>query len=173
MLWRLTYSVPTSFLHRCRRWCTISLCPPQNLDLLSFTNPLIFFHALVSIIYFCNLNTQQTFVLMKTSWRRLEEVFCLHLQKTSSRRLDQDEYIRLRYTSSKEVLIKTNIFFLVMRLQDAFKTFSGRLQGVFKTSCQNGFKTFSRHLQAVLQKRLQDFFNMPSRHLQEVFPWRL
>ena len=46
---------------------------------------------------------QQTFVLMKTSSRRLEDVFRLRLQKTSSRRLDQDEYIHLTDTSSEDV----------------------------------------------------------------------
>ena len=42
---------------------------------------------------------------MKTSWRRLEDVFCLRLQKASSRRL-------------QDVLIKTNTFGLVIIIQD-------------------------------------------------------
>ena len=76
--------------------------------------------------------TQQTFVSMKTSWRRLsssssEDVLiktnmfalALRLQKTSSRRLGQDQYIRLVHTSSR-------------RLQDIFKTFWRRFEGVFK-----------------------------------------
>ena len=78
--------------------------------------------------------TQQTFVLMKTPWRRLEDVFRLRLQKTSSRRL-------------QDVLVKTNIFVLSIRLQDVFKTFSRRLQDIFKTSSrrlQDIFKTSSR-----------------------------
>ena len=94
--------------------------------------------------------SQQTFVLMKTSWRRLEDVLiktnmfalALRLQKTSSRRL-------------QDVLVKTNIFVLVICLQDVFKTFSRRLQDVlktssrclediFKTSCKDIFKMFSR-----------------------------
>ena len=78
--------------------------------------------------------SQQTFVLMKTSWRRLEDLFRLRLQKTSSRRL-------------QDVLIKTNMFALALRLQKTswsrpiylswpyvFKTSSRRLQDVFKTS---------------------------------------
>ena len=65
--------------------------------------------------------SQQTFVLMKTSWRRLEDVFRLRLQKTSSRRLGQDQYIRLGKTSSRH-------------LQDVFKTSSRRFENVFKTS---------------------------------------
>ena len=92
-----------------------------------------------------NHRSQQTFVLMKTSWRRLEDDFRLRFQKTSSRRL-------------QEVLIKTNIFVLVIHLQDVFKT---SCQDVFKTSSrylQDVFKTFSRHLQDVLQRCLQDAF---------------
>ena len=69
--------------------------------------------------------SQQTFVLMKTSWRRLEDVFGLRLQKTSSRCLDQDQYTRLGHASSR-------------RLQDVFKTSSRRLQkrlqDIFKKS---------------------------------------
>ena len=68
---------------------------------------------------------------MKASWRRVEDVFRLCLQKTSSRRLHQDEYIRFTHTSSEKVLIKTNIFVLVVRLQYVFKTFSRCLQDVF------------------------------------------
>ena len=65
---------------------------------------------------------------------------------------------RISSSSSEDVLIKTNIFVLAIRLQD-----------VFKTSCQDVFKTFSRRLQDVLQKRLQDVFKTSSRHLQDVF----
>ena len=121
------------------------------------------------------LITQQTFVLMKMSWRLLEDVFRLRLQKTSSRRLDQDEYVRLSLTSSRrlqDVLVKTNIFVLVIRLQDVFKTssrplaktFSRRFQGVFKTSCKNVFKTSSRRL----EKRLQDIFKTSARRLTKI-----
>ena len=71
----------------------------------------------------------------------------IRLQKTSSRRLDQDEYVCLSLTSSEDVLGKTNIFVLVIPLQD-----------VFKTSCKNVFKTFWRRLQDVCQIYLQDVF---------------
>ena len=57
----------------------------------------------------------------------------------------------------QDVLIKTNIFALVIRLQD-----------IFKTSCQDVFKSFSRRLQGVLQKRLQDIFKTSSICLQDV-----
>ena len=96
--------------------------------------------------------TQQTFVLMKTS----------------SKPLDQDELIRLSHTSSRrlhDVSIKTTIFVLAIRLQDVLQTFSRvfktSCQDVFKTPCINFFKTSSRHL--------QDVFKASSRHLQDVF----
>ena len=63
--------------------------------------------------------TQQTFVSVKTSWRRLSSSSSEDVLKTSSRRLDQDKYIRLVHTSSR-------------RLQDIFKTFWRRFEGVFK-----------------------------------------
>ena len=81
------------------------------------------------------VTTQQTFVLMKTSF-----VFVFR------RRLDQDEYICLSHTSSKDVLVKTSIFVLAIRLRDVFKTFSRRLQDIFKRSCQDVLKTSSRPL---------------------------
>ena len=112
---------------------------------------------------------QQTFVLMKTSWRRLDGVFRLWFQKVSSRRL-------------QNVLIKKNVFSLVIRLQKTSSrrlsqdqyirlgyTSSRRFQDVFKTSCQDVFKTFSRRLQDVLQKRLQDIFKTSSRRFEDVF----
>ena len=66
----------------------------------------------------------------------------------------------------QDILVKTNIFVLAIHLQDAFKTFTRRLQDVFKTSCQvvfkkvckNVFKTSSRHLQDDLQRYLLDVF---------------
>ena len=91
-------------------------------------------------------------ILTRLSSSSLEDVL-----KTSSRRLDQDEYIRLSHTSSEDVLVKTNIFFLTMRLQSVFKTSSRGLQYVFKTSCKNVFKTSSR--------RLLDVSNTTSRRL--------
>ena len=100
--------------------------------------------------------SQQTFVLMKTSWRRLEDVFHLCLQKTSSRHFDQDEYVHLSLTSSEDVF-KT----FWRRLQDVFKTSSRLLQGVFKTSSrrfEDVIKMSSRHLPNFLQRYLQDVF---------------
>ena len=74
----------------------------------------------------------------------------------------------------QDVLIKTNMFALVLRLQKTSSrrlgqdqyirlgyTSSRRLQDVFKTSSRRLAKTSSR--------RLQDVLKMSSRHLQDVF----
>ena len=123
------------------------------------------------LIIYNSILTQQTFVLMKTSWRRLEDVLRLCLQKTSWRRLHQDEYIRLTHTSSEDVLIKTNILVLVIRLQDVFKTFSRRLQDVLQKRLQDIFKTSSRRFQDVFKtssRLIQDVLKTSSRRLQDV-----
>ena len=72
-----------------------------------------------------------------------------HPSKHSSWGLDEDEYIliniRLQKTSStrlQDVLVKTNIFVLSIRLQDVFKTSSKRLQGVSQIRLEDIFKTF-------------------------------
>ena len=85
--------------------------------------------------------TQQTFVLMKTSWRRLE------VTHTSSEDAFKTSSRRLAKTSSRY-------------LEDTFKTFSKGLQDVFKTSSRRLTKTFSR--------RLQNDFKTSSRRLHWV-----
>ena len=101
--------------------------------------------------------TQQTFVLMKTSWRRLWSSSSEDVFKTSTRHL-QD----VLKTSSR-------------RLQDIFKTSSRLLQDVFKTSSrrlQDFFKTSSRHLQDLFKtysRCFENVFKTSSRHLQDVF----
>ena len=62
LLCRLTYYVPTDYLHSGRRWWTVSLCSPHNLHLSYSTNPLIFFHTLVSIICSSNANNDYNFL---------------------------------------------------------------------------------------------------------------
>ena len=100
----------------------------------------------------------------------------MRLQKTSSRRF-------------QNVLIKTNIFVLVIRLQVAFKMFSRRvaktssrrLEDMFKTSWQVVLKTCSRrldkspwrYLQDVLASRLEDVFKTSSRRLGKMFSRRI
>ena len=99
--------------------------------------------------------SQQTFLLMKMSLRRLY----------------QDEYIRLSHTPSEDVLIKTNILVLVIRFPKIFKTYCKSvfktslrcledvlkislryLEEIFKTSSIRLGKTFSKHLQDVPSK---------------------
>ena len=95
--------------------------------------------------------------VLKTSWRRLSSL------------------------SSEDVLIKTNMFALALRLQktssrrlaktssrhlqDVLKMFWRRLQDVLKTSSRRLVKMSSRRL----QKRLQDIFKTFWRCLQDVF----
>ena len=62
LLCRLTCCVPTSVLHPDRRRCTVSLCSPPYLHLSHSSNPLIFFHALVSIICSGNANIDDVFL---------------------------------------------------------------------------------------------------------------
>ena len=76
-----------------------------------------------------------------------EDVFRLHL----------DKFVRLSLTSSLDVLVKTNIFVLAIRLEDVFKN-------VLKTSSRRLAKMSSRRL----EKRLQDVLKTFSRHLQDV-----
>ena len=95
--------------------------------------------------------------VFKTSWSRpkyslYSYVFRRHLQ---------------------DVIVKINIFILVIHLQDVFNT---SCKNVFKTSCQDVFKTFSnvfktssRHLAKTSSRHVQNVFKTSSRHLQDVF----
>ena len=125
--------------------------------------------------------SQQTFILMKTSWRRPENAFRLledvliktniftlliRFQKTSSRRLDQDQYIRLGHTFSRNtegVFITSSRplqYILPKKYYSVFLTSSRLLPDILPRRLQDVFKTFSR--------RFQDIFKTPSRHLQDV-----
>ena len=129
---------------------------------------------------------QQTFVLMKTSSRRLHQDKYVRLSLTSSEDVFKTSSsrriclaLRLQKAPSRclqDVLVKTNIFVLVIRLQDVFKTFPRCLQDVFKTSSKRLKDVLARRLQEVLarllqdvSRRLQDVFKMSSRRLQKVF----
>ena len=116
--------------------------------------------------HFLEEPTQQTFVFMETSWRRLLSSSSEGVFKTSSRRLDQSEYICLSHTSSEDVLIKTKIFVLAIRLA---KTSLRNLQGVFKTFWRRLQDILPRRFQNVLQKRLQNVFKTFWRRLQDVW----
>ena len=81
-------------------------------------------------------------------WRRLEDVFPLRLQKTSSRRL-------------QDVLIKMNIFTLVIRLQKASSRRLGQERYIrLGHTSSRRFQTSSGCLQDDLQRCLQDVFKM-------------
>ena len=92
---------------------------------------------------------------MKTSWRGSEDVFCLRLDL-----IETDIFalvVRLQKTSSRlrqDVIIKTNIFFLIIGLQDMFKMISKRLQGIFEMSCKTVFKISSRRFEDMSWRRL-------------------
>ena len=85
--------------------------------------------------------------------RRLEDVF-----KTSWSRRIYSPYTYVFRRRLQDILIKTNIFVLVIRLQDVsprlfkmssrrlVKTSSRRFEDVFKTFCKDIFKTFSRRI---------------------------
>ena len=130
---------------------------------------LFFFVSVTSsLLNLCIDITQQTFVLMNTSWRHLEDVFCLRLQKMSSRRL-------------QDILQKClqDLFNMSSRrFQDVLKTYSRRFEDISKTSSrrlekissrcfqdhqvklflltcfQNDFEMYSKRFWDILQKRL-------------------
>ena len=91
-------------------------------------------------------------------WKRLSSSSSEDIFRTSwSRRIYSPQSCVFR-RRLQGVLVKINIFVLVIRLQN-----------VFKTSFQDVFKTFSRRLQEVLQKRLQDIFKTSSKHFEDAF----
>ena len=95
--------------------------------------------------------TQQTFVLMKTSF-----VFVFR------RRLDQDEYVRLSLTSSEDVFKTSWLRPIYSSYPYVFKTFSRRLAKTSSRRFENVFKTSLKRLQGLFKassKRLQDIFN--------------
>ena len=94
---------------------------------------------------------QQTFVLMKISSRRLEDVFCFHFQKSL-----KDVFIKANVLASRRMTSRRLQDFLPRRLQDVFKTFTGSLAKTSSRYLQDVLKTSSRHLQDVLQRCLQD-----------------
>ena len=71
----LIYSFTTSLFHPDRRLCTASLCSPHNLHLSHSIYPLIFYHALASIICSCNANVDNVY---------LGSVFCFNQPEPSS-----------------------------------------------------------------------------------------
>ena len=75
----------------------------------------------------------------------------------------------------QDVLVKTNIFVLAIRLQDVFKTFSRRLEDVFQKRLQDILKTSLRRLEKISSRYFQDvslsstvLVNKSSRRIQLV-----
>ena len=84
----------------------------------------------------------------------------------------------IRLVSSEDVLIKTNILTLIIRLQDVFKASSRRFQDVFTTSSRHLAKMSSRHFQGVYHQVVlflitcfQDVFKTCSRLWSVLQSW--
>ena len=110
----------------------------------------------VGIFYdLMDIASKQTFVLMKASWKRL----------------DQDEYIRLTHSSSENVFKTSSSRPTYSSWSYGFRTSSRRFQDVFNTSSrrlQDIFKTSSRRFQDLLSS-LTLLGNTISRRLPGVF----
>ena len=104
------------------------------------------------------------------------KIFNRALNKTipANIRLDED-LLKTSWRRLQDVLIKTNIFTLLIRLQKtSSRPWSRPIYSswsyVFKTSCQDVFKMSWRRLHYVFRKRLKHvFFKMSSRRLQDIF----
>ena len=107
---------------------------------------------------------QKTFHNNPANIRLDEDVF-----KTSWSRRIYSIYWCVFRRRLQDVMIKTNIFVLVIRLQDVFKTSSRRLQDVLSRHLQNIFKTSSRRLAKTSSRHFQYVFKTFSRRLQDVF----
>ena len=120
----------------------------------------------VKFLYNCFWHKLIVYYTIPANIRLNEDVFRLRLQNDDvfkmswSRRICSPKpYVFRRRL--QDVLVKTNIFALAIRLQDVFKMFWRRLQNFFKTSSrrlQDVLKTSLIHLQDVLQRYLQDVF---------------
>ena len=123
---------------------------------------------------------QKTFKTFQANIRLDEDVLKMSFVFVFRRRIDQDEYVRLSLQDVQDVLVMTNTFVLVIRLQDVlpkfFKTFSRHLtqtsskhlQDVFITSSRSFAKLSSRRLQKVLKTSCKNVFKKSSRHIQDV-----
>ena len=113
----------------------------------------------------------------------LKELFILQRWSPANKRLDEDvlktSFVFVFRRRLQDVLIKTNIFVLVIHLQDVFKAFWRHLQDVYEMfwkRLQDVFKTSSRRLAKMSSRRFQDvsssytvLVNKFSRCLQDVF----
>ena len=107
---------------------------------------------------FGNSLSQQTFVLMKMCWRRLLSLSWEEFKTSWSRRTySPQSYVFRRRLQN--VLVKTNIFVLVICLQDLFKTFSRCLQHALPERLQDIFKMYHQVILFLLTG-FRDVFNM-------------
>ena len=121
-----------------------------------------------------NITTQQTFVLMKTSSRRLDEDEYILINHTSSEnvykmfsiRLGQDQYIRLVHTSLRSLAITS-----LRHLQDVFKTSSRRLANTSWRHLQDVLKTYHQS-KLFLLTSLWVVFNMFVRRTAKTVVYR-
>ena len=131
------------------------------------------------------LITQKTFVLMKMSWRRLEDVFHRYFSledffKKPSRGLDQEEYIHLFLhvfrRHLQDVLFHANI--LKKSSKRLAKMSSRHLQDVFKLISKSNcfgyhvFKTSLRHFQHVFETHYEDVYlqnDLPRSYFWEIY----
>ena len=112
--------------------------------------------------FLLNIPLEESF--LKTSFafvfrRRLQDVF-----KTSWSRQIYSPYSNVFRRRFEDVLTKTNMFTLFIRLQDVLKTSSKLFQDFFKESSRRFAKTFSRRLQDI-----KNVFKVSSRCLQDIF----
>ena len=126
---------------------------------------LYFQSSKIYFLFIHNAFTQKTFVLMKTSWRHLEDVCHLRLQKTSSRYL-QDVLIktnmfaldlRLQKTSSRRLVQDQYILFGHTSLRRLAKTSSRNLLEAFKTSIYGQCTKFEREIKTSILLKLVNF----------------
>ena len=110
-----------------------------------------------------HVTSQQIFVLLKTSRRRLLSLSSEDVFKTSWSRSIYSPWPYVLRRRLENVLIEMNMFVLVIRLAEMSWT---RVQNMLKKSCKDVFKTFSRRLQDILSSyklflltHLQDVFN--------------
>ena len=136
----------------------------------------------------CNKNYQQKFDEKLKKWVFNTRKFSNYNNSSANIRLDEDvlktSFVFIFRRRLQDVLIKTNMFALALRLQKTswsrpiylswpylFKTSSKRLQNVFKSSSrrlQDVFKTFWRRLQDVSKTSSRLSAKIPSRRFQGV-----
>ena len=113
--------------------------------------------AVKVMIFDCIINLRFVSSFVFVSRKRLQDVF-----KTFWSRRIYSPWSYVFGRRLQDILIKTNIFVLVIRLQDILKTILGRLQDVLETS--------SKRLQDIFKTSCKDVFKTSSRRFQDVSP---